>query len=96
MALRPRRTIAVGHAVLIGIALASTAVGSAQPAPRRPAVAVEPIAAILEAFQSHAIVALGEGPHGSEQGLAFRLALIRDPRFSAIVNDIVVESGSAR
>ena len=45
---------------------------------------------------SHAIVALGEGPHGNDQGLAFRLALIRDPRFSAIVNDIVVESGSAR
>jgi len=98
MASPPRRTLAIAHAVLMGIALASTAtvVGSAQRSPRRPAVAVEPIAAILEAFQSHAIVALGEGPHGNEQGLAFRLALIRDPRFSAIVNDIVVESGSAR
>ena len=26
----------------------------------------------------------------------FRLALIRDPRFATVVNDIVVESGSAR
>jgi len=41
-------------------------------------------------------VALGEGPHGNEQGHAFRLALIRDPRFAARVNDIVIESGSAR
>jgi len=95
---RHRRTIAIAQAVLIGAAFASTAtvVGNAQPPTRRPALAADPIAAILEAFQSHPIVALGEGPHGNEQGLAFRLALIRDPRFSAIVNDIVVENGSAR
>lgn len=39
---------------------------------------------------------VGEGPHGNEQGHAFRLALIRDRRFAASVNDIVVEFGSAR
>ena len=61
-----------------------------------PLIPVEPIAAILEAFQTHPIVALGEGPHGNEQGHAFRLALIRDPRFAASVNDIVVEFGSGR
>lgn len=59
------------------------------------AVPVEPIAAILDAFRSHAVVTLGEG-HGNEQGEAFRLSLIRDPRFAATVNDIVVESGNAR
>lgn len=42
------------------------------------------------------MVALGEGNHNNEQGHAFRLSLIRDPRFSAIVNDIVVEFGNAR
>jgi hypothetical protein len=41
-------------------------------------------------------VALGEGLHGNEQGHAFRLTLIRDPRFAAIVNDIVVECGNAK
>jgi hypothetical protein len=41
------------------------------------------------------VVALGEGSHGNEQGHAFRLSLIRDPRFPAAVNDIVVESGNA-
>jgi hypothetical protein len=64
--------------------------------PSRPAVPVEPIAAILDAFRSHRIVALGEGRHGNEQGHAFRLSLIRDPRFAATVNDIVVECGNAR
>jgi len=61
----------------------------------KPAVPLEPIAAILDAFRTHDIVALGEGRHNNEQGYAFRLALIRDPRFAATVNDIVVESGSA-
>jgi hypothetical protein len=64
------------------------------PAPK-PAVPREPISAILEAFKTHQIVVLGE-PHAIEQGHAFRLALIRDPRFSRIVNDIVVECGNVR
>ena len=62
----------------------------------RPAVPLEPIAAIVDAFRSHDIVALDEGNHGNEQGHAFRLSLIRDERFSRTVNDIVVEVGSAR
>jgi hypothetical protein len=62
-----------------------------------PAVALDPITVILDAFRSHHVVALGEGTgHGDEQAYAFRLALIRDPRFVSTVNDIVVESGSAR
>jgi hypothetical protein len=68
----------------------------AQPAiPGTPAVPIEPIAGILEMFKTHDVVALSEGNHGNEQGHAFRLALIRDPRFSATVNDIVVEFGNA-
>lgn len=57
---------------------------------------IEPVSGILDAFGSHQIVALGEGLHGNTQSHAFRLALIRDPRFAAGVNDIVVEFGSAR
>ena len=66
-----------------------------QPHPTKPAIPREPIAAILDAFRSHSLVALGEGRHGNEQGHAFRLSLIRDSRFPAVVNDIVVEFGSA-
>lgn len=67
-----------------------------QSAATRPATPVEPIAAIINAFGTHRIVALSEGEHGNEQGHTFRLALIRDPRFTAIVSDIVVECGNAR
>lgn len=60
------------------------------------AVPVDPITAIIDAFKSHAVVALTEGAHGNEQGHAFRLSLIRDPRFPETVDDIVVEFGNAR
>jgi hypothetical protein len=61
-----------------------------------PATPVEPISALIRAFESHAIVAVGENPHGSEQLHSFLLSLIRDPRFASVVNDIVVEFGNAR
>jgi len=61
-----------------------------------PAKPVEPVTGILEAFGTHSIVALAEGDHGNEQDHAFRLSLIRDSRFPTLVNDVVVEFGSAR
>jgi hypothetical protein len=57
---------------------------------------VEPVRAILDALESHDIVALDEGRHGNEQAHRLRLELIRHPRFARNVNDIVVEFGSAR
>ena len=75
--------------------LAATAALSGQSAASRPAAPLDPIAAILDAFRSHSVIALGEGLHGNEQSHAFRLSLIRDPRFADTVNDIVVEPGSA-
>ena len=57
---------------------------------------VDAISGILDAFRTHQIVALGEGIHGNNQAHAVRLALIFDPRFATVVNDIVVEFGSAR
>src|SRR5436305_15342675 len=51
---------------------------------------------IFEAARSHPVVALSEGQHSNEPGHRFRLALLRDPRFAAAFNDIVVESGSSR
>ena len=56
---------------------------------------MEPIGAIIEAFKTHNIVALSDA-HGNEQNHAFRLLLIRDPRFAATVNDVVIELGNAR
>jgi hypothetical protein len=81
---------------ILGVVLLSASVSKGQAAPTRPAVPLEPISAILEAFKTHQIVALDEGDHGNEQAHAFRLSLVRDPRFAAVVNDVVVEFGSAR
>src|SRR5262245_7400450 len=61
----------------------------------KPATPLDPIATIIDALRTHDIVALGEGRHNNEQGYAFRLALLREPRFAMTVNDIVVESGSS-
>jgi hypothetical protein len=78
----------------VAIAVASVMALSPQAA-RPPAAPVEAIGGILEAFRSSPIVALTDA-HGNEQAHRFLLSLIRDPRFAAIVNDIVVEFGSAR
>jgi hypothetical protein len=60
-----------------------------------PAVPVNAVDGILEAFKAHQIVALTDA-HGNEQAAAFLLSLVRDPRFPATVNDIVMECGNAR
>jgi hypothetical protein len=77
------------------VVLTALGLPAAQSIGPKPAVPIDPIKAILDAFQSHSIVALGE-PHGNEQAAAFRVALIRDARFADVVNDIVVESGNSR
>jgi hypothetical protein len=65
--------------------------------PTKAALPVEPIQAIVDAFRSHQIVALGNVEfYGNEQCHAFQVSLIRDARFALAVNDIVVEFGNAR
>ena len=64
------------------------------PEPRAP-TPVGPIPAILQAFQTHDIVGLTD-PHGNVQVQAFLLSLVRDPTFPTLVDDIVMETASAR
>jgi len=78
---------------VIGAAATLLMLGTASARPARP---MDPVNAILEAFKMHDVVALGEGIHGNEQGAAFRMKLFRDPRFRAVVRDIVVECGNGR
>ena len=70
-------------ALLLTAALWSSTIDSRAQSARQLAVRLDPTSAIIDAFASYPVVALGEGPHGNEQGHAFRLALIRDPRFAA-------------
>jgi len=82
--------------VLAWLSITGVPNGAQQATVPTPAVPVDPIGAILDAFSSHSIVALSEGTHGNEQSLAFRLSLIRDPRFALRVNDIVLEGPNSR
>jgi hypothetical protein len=91
----------LASALVLAVAVIGAVAPAAQPAVDQnvsagPAAPVEPIAAILDAFRSHNIVALDEGVHGNEQGHALRLSLIRHPDFADAVNDIVVEFGNSR
>jgi hypothetical protein len=76
------------HAAVAALLLAGQAVA-------RPAVPIEPITAILDAFRTHDVVALGEGGHGNNQIGVFLRALMNDPRFASTVNDIMYEGSNA-
>jgi hypothetical protein len=82
-------------AFVLLLLVARTPVGAVQSARPQPATPVDPIAAIIEAFRTHNVVTLSD-PHGNVQVQAFLLSLIRDPRFPEAVNDIVIETASAR
>ena len=56
---------------------------------------VDPITELIDAFRTRNIVTLTD-PHGNVQVQAFLLSLVRDPRFPEAVNDIVIETASAR
>jgi hypothetical protein len=56
---------------------------------------LDAITTILDAFRTHPVVGLEE-EHTDEGSHAFRLSLIRDPRFPVVVNDILVEFGNSR
>ena len=78
---------------LVAILLSVAAHGQstrAAPAPR------EAVSAVLDLFEPYSVVALSEGPHNNQKGHEFRLALVRDPRFGRLVNDVVVEFGNSR
>ncbi len=79
--------------ILISYALVAFG-GLAQESVPRPAVAVDPVESIIAAFETHDLVALTT--NGNEEDHDFWMSLLHTPRFQAVVDDIVVEFGSAR
>ena len=71
---------------------------SAQPAaPLRPLLPIDAIGGILDAFRTHSVVGIDAGAEsGDRRGNDFLLSLIRDPRFTAIVNDLMLEAYSGK
>jgi hypothetical protein len=89
MQLHTRRLVpAVLVATMAAIALATPA--RAAPTPGDPTAS-----ALLDAFATHQIVALGQ-VHDLRQEDEFILDLVRHPRFAETVDSIVVEFGNAR
>ncbi|HJT42932.1 MAG TPA: hypothetical protein VJ750_05465 [Rhizomicrobium sp.] len=62
--------------------------------PSKPPTVSPAIDGILAAFQSHALVGIGD-KHSLTQQLDFYGALVRDPRFAQQVGNVVVEFGGA-
>jgi hypothetical protein len=60
-----------------------------------PAVRVDPLDGIVEAFKTHSVVML-PGGHGSKRFHDLLLKIVRDPRIQGTVTDIVVEFGTSR
>jgi hypothetical protein len=87
------KVLSILPAALLVLLFAFPSDGCAQSPAAKP---LDPVDGIINAFKTQDVVALGEGDHGNEQGAAFRAKLYRDPRFQAVVNDIVVESGNGR
>ncbi len=85
--------LAVSLVVASCVSWSFTAIG--QGVNRPPAVPIDAKTAILDAFRQHRVVGIGDA-HGNRLGGDFHLALIRDPRFPSVVNDILIESGNAR
>ena len=85
------RQIALIAAFALSLQVALPA-AAAEPKQAQP---LDPATAIIEAFKTYDIVALGEGNHINEQGATFRQTLYHDPRFEETVSDLVVEMGNA-
>jgi hypothetical protein len=85
--------------VLFGASAVALVLLSANTAEReggqaRGAAPLDAITTILDAFRTHSVVGLEE-EHDDEGSHAFRLSLLRDPRFPIVVNDILVEFGNS-
>jgi hypothetical protein len=85
----------VASIVAIQTAVTAPPAGQAAPPSPPPARPAEAIRSIIDACRTHDIVTVTD-PHGNVQVQAFLLSLVRDPRFPEAVNDIVIETASAR
>jgi hypothetical protein len=81
--------------ILLPLILAAAAVDAAAQSQPRPAVRIDPVDGIVEAFKTHQVVML-PGGHGSKEFHDLLLAVVRDPRLQGTLTDIIVEFGSSR
>ena len=80
-------------AIVTGILASGCSNDASDADARRSAAPLDPIDAILDAFATHDIVALGDFHH-DPQLHDFRMRLIEDPRLPNVVRDVVFEFGT--
>jgi hypothetical protein len=93
---RPCNLRVASASFFAALCLALPIAGTAQGTRPGPAVPLDAIPAILDAFRSFRVVSFPGGHTDPNDSQALLRALVADPRFGAIVNDIVVEFGSSR
>ena len=93
---RPGGLRVASASLFAALCLALPIGGTAQGARPRPAAPLDAIPAILDAFRSYRVVSFPGGHTDGNEVQALLRALVKDPRFAATVNDIVVEFGSSR
>jgi hypothetical protein len=81
--------------VIAIVAITASALVSAQTPDTRAPVPVAAVSEVLGAFRTHQVVAISD-PHGNVQQHAFIVSLLRAPNFPEVVDDIVIETASAR
>lgn len=81
-------------ALIVTLVMIATPVAVVSQTPK-PAVRIDPIDGIVEAFKTHQVVML-PGGHGSKLSHDLLLAILRDPRTQGTVTDVVVEFGTSR
>ena len=91
---RRRRLAATARPVLALAAATLVVTTTAAQRTPKPATPVDAVDGLMRAFRSHRIVVFNEF-HDSEAQHAFLRSLIRDPRFTAVVDDLVIEFGNA-
>lgn len=80
-------------ASLMLVAHLATPEAQRSPMPPSPRPAVD---GVVDALTTQPVVCVGEGTHRGLQDLELRLAILRDARIQALVNDVLVEFGNAR
>lgn len=76
------------------VVLLAASRGGAQPL--KPAVPIDPVDGIIDAFKTHQVVMLPGGAHGGQREFDLLLRILRDARTPGLVNDLVVEFGTSR
>jgi hypothetical protein len=88
--------VRVRDLALSALLATASSLGAAAHPQSQPAVPLDAIPALLDAFRTYRVVSFPGGHTDGNESQALLRALVRDPRFASTVNDIVVEFGSSR